>query len=320
MQGSLRAPFRGYRLQARWVPCVQLRRYATAGSLRPPPLRALVSTLNPRLLLPCDFLDISHRKTIRIFFPQLGPGWAGDQLVYLRRWQTARLVWESFPPRSRGFLYYRSDPELSPLAGSIRFRTTTDKAVSSFRRGQDLLLPSGMPWQTTIPQIATQKSYAGFCQHLLQEGMVTEELLRRSRAIFANTVFGLKHPFLVNFGKLGVALTFASSTTICEAEVKPFSEWGPGRHLVCPFTGSGVARFERSTLPEHVGKRVLLLRILKILEPVTCTIQGYAGRVGWPKEGELLTVSFRNGSPRPWSYDVDRDTRTGIALRNLVDT
>ncbi|KAJ7278338.1 hypothetical protein C8J57DRAFT_1222194 [Mycena rebaudengoi] len=51
------------------------------------------------------------------------------------------------------------------------------------------------------------------------------------------------------------------------------------------YPSTGVACFERFALPAHAGRRVLL-RILEILEPeVACTIQGYAGRVGWPKAG-----------------------------------
>ncbi|KAJ7278264.1 hypothetical protein C8J57DRAFT_1059905, partial [Mycena rebaudengoi] len=231
-----------------------------------------------------------------------------------------------FPPHSRGFLYYYSDPKLSLQAGSVRLRTTTDDAVSSFHRGRDLRLPSGMPWQIIVPQIATRTIYVRLCQQLLHEGMVTEELLSRSCTVFAGrsliypetTVFGLQHPFLVNFQQSS-SLSIVGPTRVHDAELKPFSEMAPRKLPPRPFTGSGVACFERSTLPKHARKRVILLRILKILEPVTCTVPGYTGRVGWPKEGELHTVSFRDGPQRPWSYDVDNNGGVTAALRNLFD-
>jgi hypothetical protein len=52
--------------------------------------------------------------------------------------------------------------------------------------------------------------------------------------------------------------------------------------LIIPI-GSALARFERSTLPEHKGTRTIVLRFLKIITPVKCirkkrnTYVGYIG-------------------------------------------
>ncbi|KAJ7275770.1 hypothetical protein C8J57DRAFT_1311687 [Mycena rebaudengoi] len=189
-----------------------------------------------------------------------------------------------------------------------------------------------MSWQISIPQIATMQKFARLREQLLHERMVSNTLMSRCHAIFANrrnihpelTVWGLQHSFLVNFGT-PLRLTVVGPAAAHETGLQPFTERIPKipgtcpRQLSCPFTGSGVACLERSVLPAHAGRRVVLLRILEILEPVACTIQGYAGRLSWPKAHELLMVSFRDGPPRPWAYDVDRKTRTGAALRGLVE-
>ncbi|KAJ7278331.1 hypothetical protein C8J57DRAFT_1713199 [Mycena rebaudengoi] len=288
-------------------------------------LRREISSLDPALLQPADFVDMSHHSSFAVSFIYSGAG-DGSPLTYAQ----LEAKKKPFPVDSRGFLYYHSDPNHSPLAGSVRLRTTTDNAPSSFDHGQDLLTPAGMPWKITVPQIAARKMYARLCDQLLREGMVTDALLSRSRTIFGDrsnthpdlTVFGLHHPFLVNF-QMSLCLAIVGPTAVHAVQLKVFAEWVVSRtrrQRLFPFTGTGVACFERSTLPEHANKYVLVLRILKILEPVTCTIQDYTGRVGWPKEGELLMVSNRNGPQRPWSYDVDRNTLTGAALRNLIDT
>ena len=51
--------------------------------------------------------------------------------------------------------------------------------------------------------------------------------------------------------------------------------------------GSALARFERSTLPEHKGTRTVVLRFLKIITSVKCVIPNYDGYIVPPMEGEL---------------------------------
>ncbi|KAJ7327603.1 hypothetical protein DFH08DRAFT_710363 [Mycena albidolilacea] len=46
--------------------------------------------------------------------------------------------------------YYR-DQGAALLEGSVRFRVTSWNAPSSFQHGYDLLSPSGIPWQVTLP-------------------------------------------------------------------------------------------------------------------------------------------------------------------------
>ncbi|KAF8143427.1 hypothetical protein K438DRAFT_1783727 [Mycena galopus ATCC 62051] len=82
-----------------------------------------------------------------------------------------------FPPQSIGFLFYYRDPDAAPLEGSIRFRVVPQNTPTTFHDGHDLLLPSGRPWQITLPQIACRAQYARIRAQLLQEKLATAEQL-----------------------------------------------------------------------------------------------------------------------------------------------
>ena len=62
-----------------------------------------------------------------------------------------------------------------------------------------------------------------------------------------------------------------------------------------------MARLERSTLPEHKGTRTIVLRFLKIIEPVKCVKPLYDGNVGCPKEGEL-----HRKAGKVWNVNIDK--------------
>ena len=69
-----------------------------------------------------------------------------------------------------------------------------------------------------------------------------------------------------------------------------------------------MARFERSTLPEHNGTRTVVLRFLKIITPVKCVIPLYDGRIVPPEEEELHR-RYPKGvklKPRVWSVNIDK--------------
>jgi hypothetical protein len=86
--------------------------------------------------------------------------------------------------------------------------------------------------------------------------------------------------------------------------------------------GSALARFERSTLPEHGGTRTVVLRFLKIITPVKCVVPFYDGYIVPPQEGKLHR-KYRRGAkkkldpiPSAWSFNIDSD-KSGIMLRGL---
>ena len=67
-----------------------------------------------------------------------------------------------------------------------------------------------------------------------------------------------------------------------------------------------MARFERSTLPEHNGTRTVVVRFLKIITPVECVIPDYDGRICCPKEGELHQRFGHKKTPKVWCVNIDK--------------
>jgi hypothetical protein len=68
--------------------------------------------------------------------------------------------------------------------------------------------------------------------------------------------------------------------------------------------GSALCCFEQSNLPQHKGTRTAVIRIVKIISPVTCRYPNYNGPAPLPVEGELLQSNFRTRL-RPYSLKVD---------------
>ncbi|KAI1783726.1 hypothetical protein LXA43DRAFT_1129776 [Ganoderma leucocontextum] len=100
--------------------------------------------------------------------------------------------------------------------------------------------------------------------------------------------------------------------------------------IVCAGSGSVVCCFERSTLPKHTGRRVVVIRIKRFVD--SDPIQHVPAPEGRnypieelrPREGELLKMMYR-GQVRPWAVDVDRERTKGLetprrrALRVLFE-
>ena len=86
------------------------------------------------------------------------------------------------------------------------------------------------------------------------------------------------------------------------------------------FIGSILARFERSSLPEHEGTRTVVLRFLTIITPVKCIIPLYDGYMCYPKAGELYQKLGHRACPKLWSVNIDKSKGTIVpALRLLWD-
>ncbi|KAJ7458587.1 hypothetical protein FB451DRAFT_1046772, partial [Mycena latifolia] len=234
-----------------------------------------------------------------------------------------------FPAHARGFFYYHSGHQSTPLEGDIRFRVTPDDSPSSFDSGEDLPGPSGFPWTILLPQVACRRGFAWISDQLVHEKLVKRWQLWRCREVFTPgvrtiypeyTLFHLDSTFLVNFSG-GLNLTVIGNVPYRLA-LNIFAVQTPRYYF--PWTGSALARFEASTHPQHAGRRVLHMRIVKIVEPVACTVDAasYGGRILRPEEGELVTACFRGGPPAPWTHDIDDpqpNSPLSTALRALWD-
>ncbi|KAJ6617286.1 hypothetical protein B0H10DRAFT_2034216 [Mycena sp. CBHHK59/15] len=287
-----------------------------ALAMQPDPARHRVATLDPARISRGDFLDPAQQSAVLIAFAD-----APDA-------PSARLTFQAralFPAHARGFLYWR--PDAHPLAGSVRLRVTPDDAPSSFAHGTDLRLPSGAPWQIALAQIAIQQPrLAGLRAHLLAAHTVTPAQLAQCAALFGHrarmfpalTLFRLGQPFPVAFTQQVQLIVVAPTRVHCVRVPSVFTAQVRGRQTF-PFSGTALASFERSSLPAHVGRRVLLLRILELTAQPAPAVRGYAGRVVPPAAGELFAVSIRGRPAAPWAFDVDGRSAAARVLRLLWD-
>jgi hypothetical protein len=88
------------------------------------------------------------------------------------------------------------------------------------------------------------------------------------------------------------------------------------------FLGSALARLERSTLPDCIGTRTVVLRFLKIVTPVQCVISHYDGHISCPKEGELYQKIRHITRQKVWSVNIDESkgpSSIGPGLQLLWD-
>ncbi|KAK6974619.1 hypothetical protein R3P38DRAFT_3239278 [Favolaschia claudopus] len=286
----------------------------------------MLSTLHPKYLTTADFTIISNSRYPVISFPP-------NTLSVVLRFFKKDGVCQPFPPNTRGFFYYNVPAEgLPAMAGGLRFRITPTGRPSSFNDGHDLLL-DGLPWELPFTTIAYGTGRKVILrEHLINEGFFTQADVDKYCAIMPVkkrldhkiTIYRLGQPFPVHFQQ-GLHLWIAG-----EKEFKP---WVYGymftdcrmqyRPRVRPYTGSALARFELSTLPEHADSRTVIMRIVKMLNPPICVDASYDGHLPVPAEGEIFRRSVSKGSkPRiqPWSCDVDVDASdSAAALRMLVE-
>ncbi|KAJ7032598.1 hypothetical protein C8F04DRAFT_655356 [Mycena alexandri] len=243
------------------------------------PRHPLISTLNPLLVQPGDYMDLSGLKLKRIAFESSDMQTIGKKPSFCYHVERKKVP---FPDQCTGFLYYHRAPDAAPLEGSLRFRLATHSPPSS----KDLLLPTGMPWQVLLPQLA-RPFYKNLTDQLLRDDLVTPQQISRCRTLFGTrditaslTLFRLGQEFPLN---LGVARTLTvvgeSLQTILINRLLTASV---DKDLVYPFTGSAIARFEPSVVD---GRRIVHMRITKLVTPVVCTVPNYRGRIVEPKEG-----------------------------------
>jgi len=97
-----------------------------------------------------------------------------------------------------------------------------------------------------------------------------------------------------------------------------------GRCRRLPYTGSALARLERSTLPVHNGTRSIVLRFLKIITPVKCVISHYDsdGVICCPEEGELFRRNSNSDKKKHhvWGINIDKPSVMQRGLQLLWGT
>ncbi|KAI1785730.1 hypothetical protein LXA43DRAFT_1036693 [Ganoderma leucocontextum] len=207
-----------------------------------------------------------------------------------------------------------------------------------------------MPWKYPLHKIVVRPEYREVAALLLQDGLVSQRTLDLATSAVASmaTSLDVTHveqmlsaaPVLSAFGQefdyrfgvnSGCLCLFASADAIYRQYTRRIASFwaaaGPDRvgkrREYSPFEGSAICCFERSTLPEHAGKRVIVIRINRFVDndPIR-DVPAPDGRVYpieelRPREGELLKVMLP-GKVGPWAVDVDKEWKRKIPRGRIL--
>lgn len=310
----------------------------------------IVSTLRPDLLKQDDFVDMSAKKAKHLSFAS--DIRKGIHLCYY----SANFRRVRFPPATWGFLYHYTLDTLPKFMSHLRFRVTPTNDPSTFKRGHDLLLPSGLPWQYPLFSKRNKIITNHLISQLRLEELIEEETiiqLERLRQHFASLgkvpppisqiihrtgqdffydIGSDKDLWVVNFsaqgelqiGQIHLRLLQRVSPNRRLSFEKCYPTPGeffsiPNKPYVIPVPGKVMAHFEPGSLEDldfHV------IRVTKIIEPAQWSSEVFAKRgpihVLPPKEGELLKrlVSRNTATVKPRIFNAK--LKTYAALRFLT--
>jgi len=240
-------------------------------------------------------------------------------LFYDRISTSGKQIVMRYPPDTKAFLYYFTPPEKPRIAGELRLRVTSSDDPASFQSGSDLLIPNGQPWSR--PLYIVSKFCTPLYENLRQDQLIPDDLdvalstlppisprYRQRRLLYT-----LNDTFILNFSIRQRQFFVITEQGMEKLQFNAFSE--------TPYTGIGLARFERSTLPVHKGTRTVVLRFLKIITPVKCVIPSYDGYIEQPEEGQLYRRHHRYRlGPKAWNVNIDKKGAMSRGLRLLWDS
>ncbi|KAG5644961.1 hypothetical protein DXG03_007331 [Asterophora parasitica] len=270
------------------VGCATHRGYQTKAKV---PHRT-IQTLNPDLLEPSDFVDLSNKRWATVY---------AQSATGFLRYPKNRQRDAQFPSNAKGFLYLHRPPSLPPIAAEIRLRLTPEPNPTLFSTGADLLCGS-IPWSIDLPQLVKVKSYAPFEAQVVSDGLIDggfmdslklawEDVI--TRRADTQTLYTLAQPFEINLEDtstlLGILTTRAQGCIIFDHLFRDTRAWLASKH---PYRGRILAHFEISPLAQHSRPAsrppVLVIRVLKILTPIE-SVPGYDMYLPIPAEGGLLS-------------------------------
>jgi hypothetical protein len=292
--------------------------------------RRNIGTLNPERLTSADFVNMSGMKAYRI-----KPG--QDKVHFICRGDS-RLA---FPEGTQGFLYFIPGPAHAPVAGEVRFRTTTEPDPAGFADGRDLLLPHmPVPWSISLINLLSSKSkYDHLCNVIFeQDGSARVELANAIREHKdgltrgdTRVVNSLGQPFIQDLHTKTMNLRIASGSRIFDAIAFTLPsdsrreneelQWpyrgtlGGQSHNVAPLTIKCIGRIKCCL--EAITRRGIqgiAVRVLEIVEPVELEQEDYDGWLPPPVAGELL----KTAGGEVWTHILRESHATAPSLRALM--
>lgn len=235
----------------------------------------------------------------------------------------------------------------------MRFRVTGINDPALFSSGEDLLRADYLPWRIPVISLPFRNLYTAMLQRLLEDGLVSEHLSRIASSLSPEArrinigstriVHAFGQPFLLTFGLTTQPFYFIGADTVLHVffppvaiardlrgtERRPTITGASDTYCVrssvsdCHniFLGSALCCFEKSTRPEHAGRRVVVCRVIRIVKPMRLTGFRAVPQSSIPREGELLRTNSLGDLEGPeWAFDVDhRSTQLAAGLNLLYD-
>ena len=236
---------------------------------------------------------------------------------------------DNWPIYSRGFLYYLCPLNRPQIAGELRLRLTPTNDASTFHQGKDLCFTEpnsigavGQPWKRPLYSIATNLNSRPLYDKLLEEGLVSPNLDKSIQSLPKLTlmysrcqvIYALYDTFTLDLSSDWVTLVAVTETGI--AAIRILRQFRDLRVDKTPYTGTVLARFEPSSLPQHANTRTVVLRVIQELTPVQCVIPSYDEYLERPSPDHLLAKKF-HGKLRQWSVDIDSPDKGKLATTGL---
>ncbi|KAG6853273.1 hypothetical protein C0991_005544 [Blastosporella zonata] len=230
-----------------------------------------------------------------------------------------------FPPNTRGFLYYHRPGNLPPGCGELRFRLTADNDPTKFLEGTDLIGYDATPWSISFSTLIIGR-YAPIRKHLVHYNLIPQsvvtsvEKLREARAMMKTSpreLYYLEQPFMFDMETHHLNFRAITATQVRTMSLRQFFVDFREQAFLLAYKGRLLLRFERSKLLDHAETNTVVLRVLKILDPIKFNIPGYDAYIPLPQAGGLLLMrkSSRVGV-RSWDLDDETDP-VSLALRIL---
>jgi len=172
----------------------------------------------------------------------------------------------------------------------------------------DLRLPNNLPWHISLLRIATQPHYGPFKALLLRNKLVPSWLIARCQKLVlssalpllndkypATIIHSLKQPFAVDFDRSRLDFWLLDDHSIRRGSID--LRFGASD---VPYTGSAICQFQRSALPAHRRKPILVMRFVEC-GSVVCTNTSFPQ----PRPGALLRFITKSNQPKILAYNAN---------------
>jgi hypothetical protein len=236
---------------------------------------------------------------------------------------------DSWPLHSQGFLYYFCPLNRPRIASELRLRLTPTNDASTFDQGKDLCFTQpnpvgavGHPWRRPLYSIAKHSGSRPIYERLVEEGLVSPELDKSIQSLPKLTfmysrcqiVHSIYDTFILDLASDWITLVAITESGI--AKIRILRQFRDFRFDKVPYSGTVLARFEPSALPQHADTRTVVLRVVQELTPVRCLRPHYDGYIERPRQDHLFTKQF-HGKLRPWSIDIDSPDKGKLLTTGL---